>query len=484
VSAFYNLIDLPVLLTMTTALTQLRIRQELLSCQNVTSLSLSLRSRLSFTKHSVCYRYVHTRIKSQRHQLEKRLTGGGIEQTNILVRSRQKIHPIRNFFRQIVSLSTVANFHSGNDVRRRIVDLRSDTVTAPSQTMLQTVFQAKTGDDVLGEDRTVQELECYVADLCGKECGLYVPTGTMANLVAIMAHCNIRSSEILIGSQSHIALWEAGNAAGVAGVYTKSLQEDISTGQLNIQQIRNMTNDDDSDAHQCPTKLLCLENTHNMLGGIALPVQYMNNIGSLCHNKLNLQIHLDGARVCNAAVALNVSLKDLCHDADTVSICLSKGLGAPLGSVLVGEKETIRLAKRARKRCGGGMRQAGVVAAMGLYAIQNNYHRLQDDHTRAKRLATTLHENGFRLMRDGKVDTNIVYFKLPDTTNMKVTKDEFCIRLYNEYGVRVTGGYTGTINHGIDENGGRDYFRAVTHLDVNDDDIEFAANAMSELCFK
>jgi threonine aldolase len=438
--------------------------------KETSSLSLSLWSALSCSR-----RYYRVRARNISHHL--------YNLHHHHHRHHHRHHHHHHSIRYVTSSSTASIDHSGH-CHRRIVDLRSDTVTSPSQPMLQTALHARTGDDVLGEDTTVQELEHYVADQFGKECGVYVPTGTMANLIAIMAHCNVRSSEILIGAQSHISLWEAGNVAGLASVYTKSIQEDVYTGQFDVQQIRNMTNCTDSDAHQCRTQLLCLENTHNMLGGIALPIQYMNDVGSLCHNELHLKIHLDGARICNAAIALNVSVKDLCHVADTVSICLSKGLGAPMGSVLVGEREIIRLAKRARKRCGGGMRQAGVVAAMGLYALQNNYHRLHDDHIRAKRLATTLQQNGFPLMRDGQVDTNIVYFKLPDTTIGKLAKDEFCIRLFNEYGVKVTGGYTGSSHHGNDNNGGRDFFRAVTHLDVNDDDIDYASDAMVQLCYK
>ena len=390
---------------------------------------------------------------------------------------KQQIHPYRNSFRNHDDgrISYTFNRYFSTKDLRRIVDLRSDTVTSPSALMLHSSLQAKTGDDVMGEDPTVQELEQYMASLFNKECGLFLPTSTMANLVAIMAHCHHRSSEILMGAQSHTALWEAGNVSGLAGVFPKFMNENAQTGRCNVQQIRDLTNIDDHDVHVCQTKLLCLENTHNMLGGIALPLDYMKEIGSLCRNELNnLPIHLDGARICNAAIALNVSVQELCAPVNTVAICLSKGLGAPLGSVLVGDKETIRLAKRARKCCGGGMRQAGVVAAMGLHAIKNNYNRLVDDHVRAQRLAGTLMENGFRLMRNGQVDTNIVYFQLPDNTKVKVSKEEFCIRLVKEYGVKVTGGYSS----------GGNYFRAVTHLDVNDDDVDHAAQAMIQLCYQ
>lgn len=349
-----------------------------------------------------------------------------------------------------------------------VVDLRSDTLTSPSRPMLESCLQARTGDDVMGEDPTVLELESYVANMFGKEKGLYVPTGTMANLCALLSHCHGRASEIIIGANSHICLWEGGNAAGLGGIHTRQLMEDEETAELGEQQIRDAFRRDNDD-HCAKTEALCLENTQNMMGGVALSVNYMNSMGNLC-DALNIALHVDGARICNAAVALGVSVKELCADSDSVAVCLSKGLGAPLGSVLVGETEFIRLAKRARKRCGGGMRQAGVVAAMGLYAIQNNYGRLQDDHRRAKKLAGELHRHGFRLLREGKVDTNIFYFRLPE--NSASSKEDYCARLDNEYGVKLIGGYSR----------GGEFFRIVTHLDLNDEDIDRAAEAMIQLC--
>jgi threonine aldolase len=239
--------------------------------------------------------------------------------------------------------------------------LRSDTVTAPSRHMLEAALTAPTGDDVLGEDPTVQKLQEYMADLLGKEKALFVPSGTMANLVAIMAHCHTnRSSEMIIGQNSHISLWEAGNAASLAGVYTRPLPEDVLSAELQVTDVRDACNRSDTDDHVCKTELLCLENTHNILGGAALPLSHMREMGNLCQQELGIKLHVDGARIFNASVALNVSVHDLCAPADSVAICLSKGLGAPLGSVLVGESEFIRLAKRARKRCGGGMRQVNM----------------------------------------------------------------------------------------------------------------------------
>lgn len=331
------------------------------------------------------------------------------------------------------------------------VDLRSDTVTQPSRAMREMALSCSVGDDVMGEDSTVLELQSHVAHLFGKEAGLYIPTSTMANLIALLSHCHQRASEIIIGTNSHINLWEGGNAAGMGGIHSKQLSEDDTTAQFNVQQVRDAFRSDNDD-HFAKTEVLCVENTHNMLGGVALPVDYMNSMGLLC-NQLGIALHVDGARIFNATVALGVTPHTLCANSDSVTVCLSKGLGAPMGSVLVGNTEFIRLAKRARKRCGGGMRQAGIVASMGLYAIQNNVDRLWEDHERAKRLAGDLERAGFWLPR--QTDTNIVYFGLP--TNSKVAKEEFCARLDAEYGVKLTGGYS---------RGGQ-LFRAVTHLDLN-----------------
>lgn len=336
-----------------------------------------------------------------------------------------------------------------------VADFRSDTVTLPSREMLETAMHAPLGDDVMGEDPTILELEEHMANLFGKEKALFVPTATMGNLLAIMAHCHTRASEIIIGCESHINLWEGGNAAGLGGVHTMQIPENPQTAELDPDGIRDAVRTDDDD-HWPETQLLCLENSHNMCGGVAMTPAYMNSMGNLAH-QLNLQCHVDGARIFNSVVAHESTPAEMCAGVDSVSICFSKGLGAPLGSILVGESEFIRLAKRARKRCGGGMRQAGVVAAMGLYAVQNNVGRLKDDHERAKRIGRELKANGLTVLRDGVVDTNIVYFSLPE--NSKVTKDEMVRRANDDYGVKFGGGYS---------SGGK-LFRLVTHLGVDDE---------------
>jgi threonine aldolase len=390
-------------------------------------------------------------------------------------------------------------------VSRKIVDLRSDTVTAPSPNMLDTVRDAVTGDDVYGEDPTVMDLQDRVAGDCGKEAGLFVPTGTMGNLVSLMAHHRDRATENLMGVMSHISLWEGGNIASLAGVYPRSLPESVQNACFSFDMIRANVRRDDDD-HQAETKLLCLENTHNMLGGLAYDPIYLKSIGALAHDELKLGLHLDGARLPNAVVKWNTTFAELCSPFDTVSICLSKGLGAPIGSVVVGSNELIRLAKRARKRCGGGMRQAGVLAAMGLYAWNYNLPRLNDDHHRASSLARALRDAGFDVFpeqhfsddTDNNIQaansvavkpTNIVYFRLPlEAIDLNHT---FISRLELEYGVRISGGYSRGIisTSALDITGSwgsqslrsDTYFRAVTHLDVDDTDVERAVKSIIDL---
>lgn len=347
-----------------------------------------------------------------------------------------------------------------------IVDLRSDTVTAPSRPMLECALTAPTGDDVFSEDPTVLQLEGTMANLFEKEKALFVPTGTMGNLVAILSHCNNRASEIIIGAYSHLCLWEGGGAANLGGIHTRQIKENGMDATLCADEIRECWRTDNDD-HFPKTTLLCLENTHNLMGGTALPASYIRKMGILARDELGIRLHIDGARIFNAAVSQNISVGDLCRGADSVSVCLSKGLGAPVGSVLVGETEFIRLAKRARKRCGGGMRQAGVVAAMGLYAVENNVERLKDDHDRAKRLAAELKRNGFLQPRDGIVDTNLVFFSLPEDSAL--TNEEFVSRLFSESGVKVSGGY---------RCGGGEMFRAAFHMNISDEETDRAIEAI------
>lgn len=353
--------------------------------------------------------------------------------------------------------------------KKRIVDLRSDTVTQPTAEMLRAATQAALGDDVMGEDPTVNAVEAYAADLFGKESALFVPTGTMGNMCAILSHCHYnKSAEMILGTRSHISLYEGGGYANIAGASCKQIKED-ENAMFNIEDVRDASYLD-TDDHYAKSTLICLENTHNMLGGVALPSSYIDTIGRLAHDELKIRVHIDGARIFNAAVSQKVSPSVLCAGADSVSICLSKGLGAPMGSILVGETEFIRLARRARKRLGGGMRQAGVMAAMGMHALLHHVDRLADDHARAQRLAKELQNAGFWLPRSGKVDTNVVFFALPEGCKLK--KEELPPLLLEKYGVKIGGGYS---SGGI-------LFRVVTHMDVDDDGIDTAIEGITSLC--
>ena len=354
----------------------------------------------------------------------------------------------------------------------RIVDLRSDTVTQPTQSMLSTATQAPTGDDVMGEDPTVLSLQEYAADLFGKESALYVPTGTMGNLCAILAHCHYnKSAEMILGKHSHINLYEGGGYANLAGVSAKFVTEN-DDGMFDLEETLDVFRADNDD-HYAKTALICLENTHNMLGGVALPPEYVDSMGKLAREtwtEHGVKVHIDGARIFNSAISQSVSVSRLCSEADSASICLSKGLGAPMGSVLVGDREFIRLAKRARKRLGGGMRQSGVMAAMGMFALQHNVERLAEDHANAQTLARELQNAGFYLPRNGKVDTNVVFFGLPE--HCEITREQLTQSMFDEYGVKILGGY----------NSGGKLFRLVTHMDVGKDDINRTVDGIISLC--
>ncbi len=283
-----------------------------------------------------------------------------------------------------------------------MIDLRSDTVTQPCAAMREAMSRAPVGDDVYGEDPTVNELERTGATLLGKQAGLFVPSGTQSNLLALLTHCG-RGDEYIVGQTAHTYRFEGGGAAALGGIQSQPL-DFRGDGTLDLQEIEQHIKPDDF--HFAKTRLLCLENTHN---GHPLPADYPEQARQLCERH-SLQLHLDGARLFNAVVALDSSPAALAEPFDTVSICLSKGLGAPVGSLLVGPTDFIRQARRWRKMVGGGMRQAGVIAAGGLYALQNNIEGLQDDALRAGQVAQALHDR----FGDGSVvhATNMLHLAL------------------------------------------------------------------------
>lgn len=332
----------------------------------------------------------------------------------------------------------------------RLVDLRSDTVTRPTPAMYKAMAAAEVGDDVFGEDPTVNRLQEMTAEMVGKEGALFVASGTMGNLVSQLSQCG-RGDEIILGDKSHIFLFEQGGSASLGGIHARTVPN-MPDGTLPISGIEAAIRPDN--IHYPITRLIAVENTHNRCGGSPLPVSYMREVGDLARRK-GLKVHLDGARLFNAAVALGVKARELAADADSVNVCLSKGLAAPVGSLVCGSGEFIARARRARKVVGGGMRQAGVLAAAGIVALTEMVDRLAEDHANAKRLAEGLAEIKGISLKPETVQTDIVIFDLEGIDAPVLTA-----RL-GESGVRVLA--TGTTQ-----------IRAVTNYHVTADDIEYA----------
>lgn len=284
------------------------------------------------------------------------------------------------------------------------IDLRSDTVTKPSPDMLTAMMKAEVGDDVFDEDPTVKKLEAMLAERTGMEAALFAPSGTQSNLLGIMAHCE-RGDEYIVGQTAHTYLWEGGGAAVLGSIQPQPLDFE-KDGSLSLPKVDMAIKPIDN--HHARTKLLCLENT---IAGKVLPLSYLAEVQEFCQSK-GLSSHLDGARVFNAAVKLNVELHTISRHFDSVSICLSKGLGAPIGSVLCGSQELIHKAKRWRKVLGGGMRQAGIIAAAGIYALENNVTRLKEDHEHAALLAQGLAEVGDLAVDQESLQTNMFFIKV------------------------------------------------------------------------
>ncbi|MCB9117744.1 MAG: low-specificity L-threonine aldolase [Caldilinea sp.] len=285
------------------------------------------------------------------------------------------------------------------------IDLRSDTVTWPTPAMRAAMAEAPVGDDVYGEDPTVNRLEARVAEMLGKEAAVFVPSGTMGNLIAVLSHCG-RGDEMILGDQAHIFMYEQGGSAAVGGVHPRTVPN-RADGTLDLQQVEDAIRGDND--HYPVTRLIALENTQNRCGGQALPVAYMDAAGELAHRH-GLALHVDGARLWNAAVALGVPPARLVQAADSVSVCFSKGLAAPVGSAVAGSAAFIRRARRMRKQVGGGMRQAGILAAAALVALDNMVDRLAEDHVNARRLAEGLAALDGIDLAPATVQTNIVYF--------------------------------------------------------------------------
>ena len=288
-----------------------------------------------------------------------------------------------------------------------MIDLRSDTLTNPTQSMRDAMATAEVGDDVFQEDPTVQKLETLSAEIMGKEAALFVPSGCMGNLISLLSHCG-RGDEILLGDRSHISLYEVGGVAALGGVHPRPLPNN-NDGTISIDLLEKGIRH--SDIHCPPTRLICLENTHNFCQGSPITPEYMTEVREIA-NKFGLKIHLDGARIFNAAVALGVPVAKLTEKVDSVMFCLSKGLSAPVGSLVCGSSDFIVKARKARKMVGGGMRQVGHIAAAGLIAINEQVDRLQEDHDNAKFLASQLSDLDGIEVDVTRIKTNIIFFKL------------------------------------------------------------------------
>lgn len=286
----------------------------------------------------------------------------------------------------------------------KTVDLRSDTITRPTPAMRRAMAEAEVGDDVFGEDPTVNRLEAMAAERLGKEAGLFVTSGTMANLVCLLTHCG-RGDEVLLGDRSHTFIYEQGGSAGLGGIHPRTLPNGPD-GTLDPGDIEAAIRPDN--VHFPRTRLIVLENTHNRCSGSPLSRGYMKAVGDIARGH-HLKIHVDGARIFNAAAALGVEASDLVSEADSVAFCLSKGLAAPVGSVVCGDRAFVAEARRARKVVGGGMRQAGVIAAAGIVALTDMVDRLVEDHANARRLARGLLQVDGLSVNPEMVRTNIVY---------------------------------------------------------------------------
>jgi len=327
----------------------------------------------------------------------------------------------------------------------KIHDLRSDTVTKPSPGMRKAMAEAEVGDDVYGEDPTVNALQDLAAEMTGKEAALFVSTGSMGNLIPIYLNCG-KGNEFLIESRGHSVQHELAGVAAIAG--SLPIMIPAPKGVLTPALLEPWIQ---PDIYYCAhTRMIVLENTHNMAGGTVYPLRALRDIGAFAR-KRGLSVHVDGARIFNAAAALGVPARELCVETDTVTFCLSKGLGAPVGSMICGPKPLIAEARRVRKMLGGGMRQAGVIAAAGIYALRNNVQRIAEDHENARVIAQALSQTKWAEVDSKDVASNMVFFRTPGREAEKV------VQALEKHGIRS--GATGP-----------DQVRFVTHLDVSRED--------------
>ncbi|MFO7695800.1 MAG: low-specificity L-threonine aldolase [Anaerolineae bacterium] len=340
----------------------------------------------------------------------------------------------------------------------RTIDLRSDTVTQPSEAMREAMYRAELGDDVYGEDPTVNRLEALAADIAGKEAALFVVSGTMGNLVSVLTQCG-RGDEVIMGDQAHTFVYEAGGVSALGGVHVHTVPN-RPDGMLEPTQVEEAIRTDN--IHFPSTRLICLENTHNRCGGAVISLEQMAAIRQIAL-KHGVAMHLDGARVFNAAVALGVPMAAIAAQVDSIQFCLSKGLAAPVGSIIAGTADFVARARRIRKMVGGGMRQAGVLAAAGIVALEQMVDRLAEDHANAKRLAQGLAEIDGVAVDPASVQSNIIMFG------------------FTVPGLDLAPIQKGLANRGVRINAmDATRFRAVTHYGITSDDVDAALAALRD----
>ncbi len=340
------------------------------------------------------------------------------------------------------------------------IDLRSDTVTKPTPEMREAMAEAEVGDDVYGDDPTLNRLEALAAEMTGKEASVFVPSGTMGNLIALLVHCQ-RGDEVIVGSKSHVYLNEAGGMSALGGIHPFPIQNQ-KDGALGLDEIRAAIRPED--VHQPITRLICLENTQNNCGGLPLTVDYTRQVSDLARGN-NLALHLDGARIFNAAAALNVDVKELAAPADSVMFCLSKGLASPIGSMLAGTQKFIKRARHLRKMLGGGMRQVGVIAAAGIISLGKMTRRIGEDHVRAKMLADGLRAIPGILLDEGTPFTNMIYFNF--AAHVPFDEKALCEKMLN-FGILVDWAAPRRI-------------RLVTHYTIDDPAVQKSIHAFEEI---
>jgi threonine aldolase len=341
----------------------------------------------------------------------------------------------------------------------KTIDLRSDTVTLPTQTMRDAIYNAELGDDVFVEDPATNRLEKIAAERMGKEAALLVASGTMGNLVCVLTHCR-RGEEVILGDQSHTFLYEAGGMSALGGIHPHTVTNQPD-GTMRLEDIKAAIRG--NNIHFPRSRLICLENTHNRCYGSALTPQYTEAVAKLACD-YDLRIHLDGARIFNAAIALGVEVAELTRHADSVSFCLSKGLSSPIGSLICGTSQFIDEARRNRKVLGGGMRQSGIIAAAGITALEQMVDRLAEDHENARRLAEGIARTPGLSIELNKVQTNIVYF---NTTDDNLTAETLVRRLVDR-GIKILQVTPNCL-------------RAVTHYGISAEDINLTLIALNEV---